>query len=101
MFETPEGRFAIQCISEDPVWRRPDWAFLEEGEEVPLQESKRYLEGALGKYALSIGNGYFIHGTRYEVLLGKSVTHGCIRLGSEDLKFLAESVEVGTSVVIY
>jgi L,D-transpeptidase YbiS len=100
-FKTPNGQFKIRSIVEDPVWRRPDWAFLEEGEEIPSLESQRYLEGALGEFALGIGNGYFIHGTLYELLLGQSVTHGCIRLGSEDLEFLAKNVEVGTPVVIY
>jgi L,D-transpeptidase YbiS len=100
-FETPKGQFMIKSIVRDPVWRRPDWAFQEEGLSVPLSEEERHLEGALGEFALSIGNGYFIHGTLFERLLGQSVTHGCIRLGGEDLEFLAQSVSIGTPVVIY
>jgi len=101
VFRTPKGRFAIESIVEDPVWRRPDWAFLEEGESVPLRESERYLENALGEFALSIGRGYFIHGTLYERLLGQNVTHGCIRLGREDLEFVVRNVRVGTPVIIF
>jgi L,D-transpeptidase YbiS len=100
-FETPKGQFTIKSIVRDPVWRRPDWAFQEEGLGPPFSEDERYLEGALGKFALSIGNGYFIHGTLYERLLGHSVTHGCIRLGGEDLEFLVRNISVGTPVTIY
>jgi L,D-transpeptidase YbiS len=74
---------------------------VEEGESIPSHEDERYVEGALGEFALSFGNGYFIHGTRYEELLGQSVTHGCIRLSSDDLEFLAQNVEVGTPVLIF
>jgi L,D-transpeptidase YbiS len=86
---------------EDPIWRKPDWAFIEEGEGVPSSENERYFQGALGQFALGIGNGFFIHGTIYERLLGQKVTHGCIRLGATDLELLAETVRIGTPVVIY
>jgi len=61
-----------------PSWVKPDWAFIEEGEDIPKNYYDRIEEGVLGDYALEIGNGYFIHGTLYTRLLGKSVTHGCI-----------------------
>ena len=38
----------------------------------------------MGDYALGIGSGYFIHGTLYKRLLGRNVSHGCVRLGDED-----------------
>ena len=100
-FDTPRGSFRIESIARGPVWRKPDWAYLEEGEEIPSQESQRLVPGALGDFALMIREGLFIHGTLYERLLGESVTHGCIRLGSQDLAFLVENVEVGTPVFIY
>ncbi len=100
-FETPRGIHAIRSKVRNPVWRRPDWAFLEEGNPVPTREAERYEEGVLGEYALDIGNGYFIHGTLYSRLLGQNVTHGCIRLGDRDLEFLARRAPVGTKVYIY
>ena len=100
-FDTPRGSFRIESIARGPVWRKPDWAYLEEGEEIPSQESQRLGPGALGDFALMSREGLFIHGTLYERLLGESVTHGCIRLGSQDLAFLVENVEVGTPVFIY
>jgi L,D-transpeptidase YbiS len=42
-----------------------------------------------------------IHGTLYERLLGRSVTHGCIRLGKEDLRKVFGAVPIGTPIYIY
>jgi len=42
--------------------------------------------GVLGDYALGFGQGYFIHGTLYTRLLGRNVTHGCIRVADKDLE---------------
>lgn len=100
-FETPRGEFSIQRIIDNPIWRKPDWAFLEEGKPVPRQESKRFEKGALGQYALWFGGQYYIHGTPYTRLLGENVTHGCIRVGPEDLARLAEKVSIGTKVYIF
>lgn len=100
-FRTPVGAFRIINKVRDPVWRKPDWAFLEEGQPIPKNEAERYEAGALGEYALGIGDGYFIHGTLYTRTLGTNVTHGCIRLGDADLQFLARRVRIGTPVFIY
>ncbi len=100
-FETPRGVHRIRGKVRDPVWRRPDWAFLEEGKPVPRREAERYEEGVLGEYALDIGDGYLIHGTLYSRLIGQNVTHGCIRLGDRDLEFLYRRAPVGTKVYIY
>lgn len=100
-FQTPRGGFRVISKTKNPVWRKPDWAFLEEGEPPPTNEADRFERGVLGDYALGIGDGYFIHGTLYSRLLGRNVTHGCIRLGEEDLEFLARNVPMGTRVFIF
>ena len=100
-FETPRGEFRIVSKSKNPIWRKPDWAFLEEGEALPPREGDRYEAGVLGEYALGIGDGYFIHGTLYTRLLGQNVTHGCVRLGDRDLAYLASRAPLGTPVYIY
>ncbi len=100
-FETPRGEFALQNKVRDPVWRKPDWAFLEEGLPVPTDDRERYENGVLGAYAMGIGDGYFIHGTLYTRLLGRNVTHGCIRLAAKDLEYLAKTAPVGTKVYVY
>jgi L,D-transpeptidase ErfK/SrfK len=55
----------------------------------------------LGEYALGFGKGYFIHGTLYTRLLGKNVTHGCIRLNDDDLKSVYQLARVGTPIMIF
>lgn len=100
-FDTPRGVFTISSKIRNPVWVKPDWAFLEEGEPIPLKHQDRMESGVLGNYALGFGNGYFIHGTLYTRLLGTNVTHGCIRLGDEDLEYLYRHVPLGTPLMIF
>jgi len=61
-------------------------AFIEEGEPIPTDPRERFESGVLGEYGLYFGDGFLIHGTLYERLLGRNVTHGCIRLGRGDLR---------------
>ena len=94
--------FTVKNKMEDPVWRKPDWAFIEEGLEIPPPDDPlRFERGVLGDYALNLGHGYLIHGTLYQRLLGMPVTHGCIRLNDEDLSRIYHSLEVGSKVFIY
>ncbi|HBP88892.1 MAG TPA: L,D-transpeptidase [Nitrospirales bacterium] len=99
-FETPKGTFAIESKLEKPVWIRPDWAFIEQGDPVPDKMADRLKPGVLGRYALGFGNGYFIHGALYSNLLGQDVTHGCIQLHPKDLQFVFETVPLGTPIII-
>lgn len=102
IFKTPRGRLTIQGKITNPVWRKPDWAFVEEGLPVPgPTHPSRYEFGVLGKYAMTLGDGYLIHGTLYQRQLGMPVTHGCIRLGDEDLEAVFRSLSVGSRVYIY
>lgn len=101
VFDTPRGRFEVLSKTENPVWKKPDWAFVEEGEPIPKDPGDRLEYGSLGEYALYFGNGYMIHGTLYERLLGRPVSHGCIRLGREPLRVVYRSAPLGTPVYIY
>lgn len=101
VFDTPRGEFTIQSKLTNPVWVKPDWAFLEEGLSVPADRSQRVESGILGDYALGFGKGYFIHGTLYPRLLGKNVTHGCIRLNDDDLRAVYKLVKLGTPIMIF
>jgi L,D-transpeptidase YbiS len=100
-FDTPHGVFTITSKLLNPVWNKPDWAFLEEGQPVPTESADRIESGVLGQYALGFGDGYFIHGTLYTRLLGTNVTHGCIRLGDEDLRHVFHVVPIGATVIIF
>jgi hypothetical protein len=102
IFKTPRGRFTIQGKITHPVWRRPDWAFVEEGLPIPGPgDPSRYEYGVLGDYAMSIGDGYLIHGTLYKRQLGMPVTHGCIRLNDDDLEAVFSALSIGSKVYIY
>lgn len=102
VFQTPKGVFSIRGKIVSPVWRKPDWAFIEEGLPVPsATDPSRYERGVLGDYALSLGDGYLIHGTLYKRFLGLPVTHGCIRMNDEDLEAVYKTLPVGAKVFIY
>lgn len=101
VFDTPRGEFTIQSKLVKPLWVKPDWAFLEEGQVIPADPMERIESGILGDYALGFGHGYFIHGTLYNRLLGQNVTHGCIRLNDRDLHAVFKLVKVGTPVLIF
>lgn len=100
-FDTPQGQFEVLHRTEYPMWKKPDWAFLEEGKPVPTNEADRFEAGVLGEYGLYFGDGYLIHGTLYERLLGQSVTHGCIRVGREPLRQIWKMCPLGTPIFIY
>jgi lipoprotein-anchoring transpeptidase ErfK/SrfK len=101
IFDTPRGEFAVKSKVVNPYWVKPDWAFIEEGEPIPKNADDRVVGGELGDYALGFGSGFFLHGTLYTRLLGRNVTHGCVRIGDEDLKFLFKSASIGTKIYIY
>ena len=101
-FATPRGEFRVLTKIDSPAWIKPDWAYVENKEPVPPPgDPSRKVEGELGKFALDIGDGYLLHGTKNEEALGRPVSHGCIRLGSEALEKLYKAVPVGTRVYIY
>ena len=100
-FDTPKGEFRIQKKIVNPVWIKPDWAFIEEGEAIARKAEDRVAPDELGDYAMDLGDGYLIHGTLYERSLGMSVTHGCVRLGAKDLDAIFHSVKIGTPVYIF
>jgi lipoprotein-anchoring transpeptidase ErfK/SrfK len=101
VFDTPRGEFLVQSKLIKPTWIKPDWAFVEEGLGVPDNPADRAEQGVLGDYALGFGKGYFIHGTLYTRLLGKNVTHGCVRLNDSDLKGVYKLARVGTPIMIF
>ncbi len=102
IFKTPRGMFKILNKVTDPVWKKPDWAFVEEGLPVPsANHPSRYEYGVLGDYSMILGDGYMIHGTLYKRFLGMPVTHGCVRMGDDDLEAVFKALPIGSKVYIY
>lgn len=101
-FRTPRGDYRVQAKLENPVWRKPDWAFIEDGLPVPPPDHhSRFERGVLGDYALTLGDGYMIHGTLYQRFIGLPVTHGCIRMLDDDLEIVFRTLPAGSKVFIY
>jgi hypothetical protein len=67
----------------------------------PFGTTQRKYMGVLGTHRLEMGDGYGIHGTNDPESIGRSASHGCVRLRNEDIATLYEMVEVGTPVYIY
>jgi L,D-transpeptidase YbiS len=101
VFDTPRGRFEVLTLLRNPVWAKPDWAFVEDGQPIPRNPADRLESGTLGEYALYFGNGFMIHGTLYERLLGRAVSHGCIRVGRDDLRKVWANARIGMHIYIY
>lgn len=102
VFDTPRGERKVQRKVKNPVWVKPDWAFIEEGYQPPDKDSPdRYDDFSLGDFGLYLGDGYIMHGTVFQSLLGQRVTHGCIRLGDADLEWIYKTVPLGARVYLF
>ena len=96
---TPVGGFVISSRIKDPRWYASDGRVYEPGE----------AGNELGRYFLKLaatGNpdkpfaGYGIHGTPDESSVGKSLSHGCVRMRNADVELLYNLVPEKTPVTI-
>lgn len=110
---TPDGGM-ITVQGNDVVRQYPDGRVdaydVTEGREIisggsviipPFGTNQRKYKGVMGTHKLSLGDGYALHGTNKPETIGRSVSHGCIRLRNEDIEHLYRIVDVGTPVFIY
>ena len=67
----------------------------------PVGTRQRQFPDVLGDHRLNLGDGYALHGTQAVSQLGRSVSHGCVRLANEDIARLYSMASVGDEVVIY
>ena len=102
LFKTPRGRFKVNVKLKGPWWYKPDWAYIEDGMPIPSPYSpKRYEPNVLGDFALGFGHGYLIHGTLYTRFLGMPITHGCVRLGDQDMQIVFQTMSHGNRIYVY
>ncbi len=101
-FKTPRGVHKVLHKQKNPVWSKPNWAFIEDGLPIPpAGDESRFDGNTLGDYKLDIGDGYMVHGTLYQRRIGLPVTHGCVRLLDDDLEVVFNTMKVGSKVIIY
>jgi hypothetical protein len=67
----------------------------------PVGTRARQFPDVLGTHRLNLGDGYALHGTYQVRQLGRSVSHGCVRLSNESIAQLYEMASVGDEVIIY
>lgn len=101
-FKSPRGVHKVLSKQANPVWARPDWDFVENGEPIPPPgDPSRFDSNTLGPYKLALGDGYMVHGTIWKRMMGQSVTHGCIRMLDDDITAIYNTLPVGSKVIIY
>jgi lipoprotein-anchoring transpeptidase ErfK/SrfK len=66
----------------------------------PVGSRNRRLTGELGKFALDLGDGFLLHGTRDQESIGTATTHGCIRLADADLEWVFLHTPIGSIVTV-
>jgi len=67
----------------------------------PHGTTQRKFDGVLGTFRLELGDGYAIHGTNDPESIGRSISHGCVRLLNDDIGVLYHTAPLGTTVFIY
>ncbi len=100
-FTTPSGTMHVQFKELNPTWVIPDWYYIENKLPIPPESSPlRRQPYGLGAAAIYLGNEIAIHGTDKPELLGRRVSHGCIRLSNANIRRLYHNVQIGTPVVL-
>ena len=105
---TPTGRFRIgEKIGDGAapgvifVSRQPTDQIGREGDpEDRVQTRILWLEGEEEQNANTRDRYIYIHGTNAESLLGTPASHGCVRMGNDDVIDLFDRVEQGIPVTI-
>jgi hypothetical protein len=86
-FATPTGKYRINSVIWNPWWHPPksEWA---RGEK-PTPPGPA---NPMGRVKINFAPLLYIHGTFYEDKLGAPASHGCIRMGKNDLIALTKLI---------
>jgi hypothetical protein len=99
---TPTGRFQINEMVKNPDFLLFDFGNPENGKtrgRIPPGLSNPLGLRWIG-FASAHGWNVGFHGTQKVELLGKAVSHGCVRMKNDDVVKLYERVKLGTTVVV-
>ncbi len=78
--ETPAGKYRISSVIWNPWWHPPKSEWARNEKVTPPGPNN-----PMGKVKINFAPLLYIHGTMYEDRLGAPASHGCIRMGKEDL----------------
>lgn len=94
-WETPTGNFKVIQMIKDPAWAHPfkKGVVLPPGPNNPL--GRRWIA-----FWTDGTNAIGFHGTPNESVMGRAVSHGCVRMRNKDAIALYDRVGLGTSVVV-
>ncbi|MEB3179574.1 MAG: L,D-transpeptidase [Nostocaceae cyanobacterium] len=94
-WETPVGEFRVINMEKNPIFKSfKTGRIVQPGPENPL--GPRWI-GIWTDGKTQLG----FHGTNQEELIGKAVSHGCIRMRNRDVLKLFDKVKIGTPVMIH
>ena len=91
--QTPIGKFKILNKIKNRPWYKENIP----GGSPNNPLGKRWMGISAGS---SPGSSYGIHGNNNESSIGKSVSHGCIRMHNSEIEWLFDQIKVGTTVII-
>src|SRR5688572_5948895 len=98
-WKTPRGPFTVLTKETNPTWNVPE-SIREEARRAGRSLPAVVPAGPnnpLGKFWLGLSiPGVGIHGTNAPASIYRAATHGCIRLGPQDIAWLFDRVRVGT-----
>ena len=98
-YSTKLSIYTVRSKAKDPIWVVPPSVREEDRELPPIVLPGP--DNPLGKYILRFSRlAYGIHGTNRPWGVGRRVSHGCIRLYSEDIASLFPLVPIGTLIRI-
>jgi lipoprotein-anchoring transpeptidase ErfK/SrfK len=97
-FPSPSGDMTVRALAPEPKYY-----FSPKGREWGPERNLTIAAGPnnpVGSTWIDLSKeGYGIHGTPDPRLIGKTASHGCVRLTNWDARMLAEAVELGTKVI--
>ncbi len=86
-FRTPHGEFAVTTIEWNPWWNPPDSPWAAHEKRTPPGPTN-----PMGRVKINFSPFYFMHGTPDSGSVGRSASHGCVRMRNGDAISLARLV---------
>jgi hypothetical protein len=82
------------------IWKQGGNSFIITPEDDLILTRILRLEGLEGSNSNTFDRNIYLHGTNQEELLGKPVSHGCIRFSNRDILEIFDHLEIGCQVIV-